>query len=54
VALADPAVAAALRAIHGDPARDWTVALLGTVGGLFRAAFARRSRRWWASRPWRI
>ncbi|MGV4986028.1 AraC family transcriptional regulator [Streptomyces sp. NPDC001709] len=41
-ALADPAVAAALRAIHGDPARAWTVAELGAAGGLSRAAFARR------------
>jgi AraC-like DNA-binding protein len=42
VALADPAVAAALRAIHGDPGRAWTVAGLGAAGGLSRAAFARR------------
>ncbi|GHE11203.1 AraC family transcriptional regulator [Streptomyces alanosinicus] len=41
-ALADPAVAAALRAIHGAPARAWTVAELGAAGGLSRAAFARR------------
>ncbi|WP_381555191.1 AraC family transcriptional regulator [Streptomyces eurythermus] len=41
-ALADPAVAAALRAIHADPARPWTVARLGREGGLSRAAFARR------------
>ncbi|MEU6668818.1 AraC family transcriptional regulator [Streptomyces sp. NPDC046727] len=41
-ALADPAVAAALRAIHGEPGRAWTVAQLGAVGGLSRAAFARR------------
>ncbi|MFF7358433.1 MULTISPECIES: AraC family transcriptional regulator [Streptomyces] len=41
-ALGDPAVAAALRAIHGEPARAWTVAELGAVGGLSRAAFARR------------
>ncbi|WP_089099760.1 AraC family transcriptional regulator [Streptomyces hyaluromycini] len=41
-ALADPAVAAALRAIHGDPAHPWTVGELGAAGGLSRAAFARR------------
>ncbi|MGW1912430.1 AraC family transcriptional regulator [Streptomyces sp. NPDC002076] len=41
-ALADPAVAAALRAIHAEPARAWTVAELGAAGGLSRAAFARR------------
>ncbi|WOP38641.1 AraC family transcriptional regulator [Streptomyces sp. Li-HN-5-13] len=41
-ALADPAVAAALRVIHGDPAHAWTVEELGAIGGLSRAAFARR------------
>lgn len=41
-ALADPAVAAALRAIHGAPDRPWTVGELGARGGLSRAAFARR------------
>ncbi|MFC4503656.1 MULTISPECIES: AraC family transcriptional regulator [Streptomyces] len=41
-ALRDPAVAAALRAIHGDPGRPWTVEGLGAQGGLSRAAFARR------------
>ncbi|MBK3645966.1 MULTISPECIES: AraC family transcriptional regulator [Streptomyces] len=41
-ALADPAVGAALRAIHGDPAHPWTVEELGAAGGLSRAAFARR------------
>ncbi len=41
-ALSDPAVAAALRAVHGDPARPWTVEELGARAGLSRAAFARR------------
>jgi AraC-like DNA-binding protein len=41
-ALADPPVAAALRAVHADPARAWTVAELGAVAGLSRSAFARR------------
>ncbi|MFJ2392308.1 AraC family transcriptional regulator [Streptomyces sp. NPDC087843] len=41
-ALADPAVSAALRAVHGDPSRPWTVEELGALGGLSRAAFARR------------
>ncbi|WP_336206716.1 AraC family transcriptional regulator [Nonomuraea sp. LPB2021202275-12-8] len=41
-ALKDPAVAAALRAIHEDPARQWSVESLGRQGGLSRAAFARR------------
>ncbi|MFD8005580.1 AraC family transcriptional regulator [Streptomyces mirabilis] len=41
-ALADPAVGAALRAVHGDPSHPWTVEELGARGGLSRAAFARR------------
>ncbi|NUR90398.1 MAG: AraC family transcriptional regulator [Nonomuraea sp.] len=41
-ALHDPAVAAALRAVHGDPGRPWTVEELGAQGRLSRAAFARR------------
>lgn len=41
-ALADPAVAAALHAIHHDPAHSWTVAELGARAGMSRAAFARR------------
>jgi AraC-like DNA-binding protein len=41
-ALRDASVATALRAIHGDSARPWTVAELGSLAGLSRAAFARR------------
>jgi AraC-like DNA-binding protein len=41
-ALRDPAVGAALHAIHRDPARPWTVGSLGVHVGLSRAAFARR------------
>jgi AraC-like DNA-binding protein len=41
-ALADPAVSAALDAIHRDPIRRWTVESLGAHAGLSRAAFARR------------
>ncbi len=41
-ALHDPQVAAALRAIHADPGRQWTVEGLGQRAGLSRAAFARR------------
>lgn len=41
-ALADPAVAAALQAIHAAPDRPWTVEELGAHGGLSRAAFSRR------------
>ncbi|SDL54471.1 AraC-type DNA-binding protein [Glycomyces sambucus] len=42
VALGDDAVAAALEAIHADPARQWTVASLGERAGLSRSAFSRR------------
>ncbi|GLX08065.1 AraC family transcriptional regulator [Microbispora sp. NBRC 16548] len=41
-ALHDPSVAAALRAIHADPGRQWTVEELGRQARLSRAAFARR------------
>ncbi|WP_019883921.1 AraC family transcriptional regulator [Streptomyces purpureus] len=41
-ALRDPAVSAALRAMHSDPTRRWTVEGLASHGGLSRAAFARR------------
>ncbi|CAL9584308.1 IS5 family transposase IS4811 [Nocardiopsis dassonvillei] len=38
----DPAVYAAVQAVHNDPAHPWTVAELGERAGLSRAAFARR------------
>jgi AraC-like DNA-binding protein len=38
----DPAIAAALRMIHENPRRQWTVALLGEAAGLPRTAFTRR------------
>ncbi|WP_431982285.1 AraC family transcriptional regulator [Streptomyces qinglanensis] len=41
-ALADPAVAPALSALHQDPAAPWTVETLARRAGLSRAAFARR------------
>lgn len=41
-ALGDPGVSAALRAMHDDIARPWTVEELGKTAGLSRAAFARR------------
>jgi AraC-like DNA-binding protein len=41
-ALDDPPVGAALRAMHADPARAWTVEALAAEAGLSRAAFARR------------
>jgi transcriptional regulator GlxA family with amidase domain len=40
----DPQVARALAAMRADPARRWTVADLGRVAALSRAAFARRFR----------
>lgn len=44
-ALADPAVRAALNAVHTAPGEGWTVASLAAVAGLSRAAFAERFRR---------
>ncbi|GAA1961414.1 AraC family transcriptional regulator [Kitasatospora viridis] len=41
-ALRDPATAAALTAIHAEPAAQWTVASLAAEAGLSRAGFARR------------
>ncbi|MEU4243413.1 AraC family transcriptional regulator [Actinoplanes sp. NPDC026619] len=41
-ALNDPVTAAALQAMHRDPARPWTVATLAAGAGLSRAPFARR------------
>lgn len=41
-ALSDPQITAALRALHREPARQWTVQSLGAEGGLSRAPFARR------------
>ncbi|WP_416565870.1 AraC family transcriptional regulator [Nocardia testacea] len=41
-ALHDPAVAAALSAIHGSPGHGWTVAELAAQAGVSRAGFARR------------
>ncbi|WP_228974577.1 AraC family transcriptional regulator [Streptomyces sp. DH12] len=38
----DPVIGAALRLIHGDPARPWTVASLAAAAGMSRARFARR------------
>jgi AraC-like DNA-binding protein len=38
----DPLVGPALRIIHDDPARPWTVAGLAAATGVSRAAFARR------------
>jgi AraC-like DNA-binding protein len=40
--LADPVVAPALRALHADPARPWTVADLATVSAVSRSTLAAR------------
>jgi AraC-like DNA-binding protein len=40
--MADPGVGAALRAVHADPRREWTVAALAAEASLSRATFARR------------
>lgn len=41
-ALTDPGTAAALAAIHGDPARPWTLDALAREASMSRASFARR------------
>ncbi|WP_306327035.1 cupin domain-containing protein, partial [Streptomyces venezuelae] len=41
-ALGDPVAAAALRAVHADPAAPWTVALLAAEAGVSRPTLARR------------
>jgi AraC-like DNA-binding protein len=41
-AMSDPGVGAALRAIHADPQRAWTVADLAAEASTSRATFARR------------
>lgn len=41
-ALRDPAVTSALRAMHSEPERKWSVDELARCAGLSRAAFARR------------
>jgi AraC-like DNA-binding protein len=40
----DPGIGAALRAIHEQPARPWTVQQLSDVAGMSRSAFTRRFR----------
>ncbi|GGO75639.1 AraC family transcriptional regulator [Nonomuraea cavernae] len=41
-ALADPAISAALDAVHRDPGHAWTLPSLAGLAGLSRAAFSRR------------
>lgn len=49
--LADPRTAVALRRIHGDPARSWTVAELAREAGMSRSAFFERFSRTVGVRP---
>lgn len=41
-ALADPQLAAAITALHAEPARPWTVAAMARIAGLSRTGFALR------------
>ena len=41
-AAADPVVGPALRMLHNEPARPWTIASLAAANGVSRAALARR------------
>ncbi len=41
-ALADPNLAHAIKAMHADPARDWTVEMLARQAGMSRSGFAGR------------
>jgi AraC-like DNA-binding protein len=41
-ALSDPVIGRALRLLHDEPARPWTVAALAEEAGVSRATFARR------------
>lgn len=41
-AMGDPAIGTAIRAVHAEPARAWTVADLAAQASLSRATFARR------------
>jgi AraC-like DNA-binding protein len=43
--LADQKTAAALRALHADPRRSWSVAELAAIAGMSRSVFAERFRR---------
>lgn len=43
-AVGDPSIGLAIRAIHGDPARPWTVDDLASVAARSRSGFARRFR----------
>ena len=49
--LADPRISAALRALHGAPAHDWTVERLARAAGLSRSAFFSRFSRTVGMRP---
>ncbi|MFY0535719.1 cupin domain-containing protein [Nannocystis pusilla] len=51
-ALADPAIARALAAVHADPGADWTVAALAARAGMSRSAFAPAFHRLVGEPPW--
>ncbi|MEU6711669.1 AraC family transcriptional regulator [Nonomuraea sp. NPDC046802] len=42
LALGDPVVGPALRAMHAEPARPWNIGLLAATAGVSRASFTRR------------
>lgn len=49
--LADPRIASALRGLHGDIARPWTIPDLASEAGMSRSAFFERFTRLVGSRP---
>lgn len=49
--LADPRIASALRLLHGEPTRSWTVEELGREAGMSRSAFFDRFARTVGMRP---
>ena len=49
--LGDPQIARALSAIHDDPARPWTLALLAEIAGVSRTSFATRFSRTMSMTP---
>lgn len=49
--LSDPRISAALRSLHGDITRAWTVPELAGVAGMSRSAFFERFTRWVGIRP---
>jgi transcriptional regulator GlxA family with amidase domain len=52
-ALGDPRLSRALAAMHGEPARRWTLESLAGAAGMSRTAFAQRFRRLMGTTPLR-